>query len=164
MSRPNQKPTPDGRLGEPSLPAQPASLPQPCAVKRLAVKSPLELLAMRDGGLKTKPRKLRPEIPQAAEDAIAKALMFRAEERYASAQEMAQALVSSLSGFAGMIPPPAWPTRRRLLTLGAAAAGMLAGAGAVALMQKSTGPREPVNYRTGRTECRRIPRRAPVLA
>ena len=62
------------------------------------VKSPMELIAMKNEGLKVKPRDLRPEIPPMAQNVILKALSYEVGERYASAREMGDLLADALVG------------------------------------------------------------------
>jgi serine/threonine protein kinase len=62
------------------------------------IKSPLELIALKLEGLKTKPRDLRRELPVAAQDVILKAMSFDASERYSSAREMGDLLADTLLG------------------------------------------------------------------
>src|SRR4029077_619436 len=60
------------------------------------VKSPLELIGMKVDGLKVKPRELRPELSQAAQDVILKALAFEASDRFHSARETGDLLADAL--------------------------------------------------------------------
>jgi class 3 adenylate cyclase/tRNA A-37 threonylcarbamoyl transferase component Bud32 len=83
-----------------------------------AVKSPLELVAMKADGLKVKPRDLRPDLPIAAQNVILKALAFEASHRYSSAHEMGDQLAEALEsgepraaapateGTRATVPPP----------------------------------------------------------
>ena len=63
---------------------------------RPPVESPLQLIALRVDGLKVRPRDLRPEIPEAAQSIIVRALSFDVEKRYANAREMGELLADSL--------------------------------------------------------------------
>jgi AAA-like domain/Protein kinase domain/TIR domain len=59
--------------------------------------SPYELLQVRQAGVKTLPRKLRPDLPEAAQEVILKALQFEPENRYQQAREFGQALQQALA-------------------------------------------------------------------
>jgi serine/threonine protein kinase len=67
------------------------------------IKSPLELIALKIEGLKSKPRDLRRELPAATQDVILKALSFEPADRYSNAHEMGDLLADSLESAA------AWP-------------------------------------------------------
>jgi class 3 adenylate cyclase/tRNA A-37 threonylcarbamoyl transferase component Bud32 len=77
-----------------------------------AVKSPLELVAMKAGGLKVKPRDLRPELPIAAQNVILKALAFEISERYTSAHDMGDQLADALDSAGPRAATPATEATR----------------------------------------------------
>ena len=72
-------------------------------------------------------RSLRPEVPPAVEAVVARALAIRAEDRYPSAEALADALDAAGSG-----PAPASRPRRRVLIAALVALLVLAGAGTAA--------------------------------
>ncbi len=81
--------------------------------------SPVELYEQQRAGIKTGPRRHRPEIPQPAERAIRKQLSFRPEDRGASALEAGEQIAAALLGRSR----EPWSRRR--------AAAVLFGGGAV---------------------------------
>jgi serine/threonine-protein kinase len=67
--------------------------------------SPYQLLEMQRAGVRVKPRELRPSLPESAQEAILKALSFAPQDRYGSAKEFTNALVSALTENAGRAIP-----------------------------------------------------------
>jgi serine/threonine protein kinase len=61
------------------------------------VASARQVIAIGAQGLKIKPRQIRPEIPEAAESVIGKALSFEMQERFHSAREMGDLLSQALT-------------------------------------------------------------------
>jgi serine/threonine protein kinase len=61
-----------------------------------AIGSPMELIAIRYDGLKVKPRQRRPELPEAAEAVIVRALSYDAGDRYQTAREVGDRLAAAL--------------------------------------------------------------------
>jgi len=63
--------------------------------------SPAELLEKQKQGVQVKPKSLRPDLPEAAQAAILKAVAFRPEDRFARAREFGDALAAGLTAAAG---------------------------------------------------------------
>jgi serine/threonine-protein kinase len=83
---------------------------------------------------------LRPDVPEALADVVAKALHIERNERYASTDDMAAAL-GEMATPAMTVPPKAQvPARRLLLPL----VGVAAGALVVVLLVRATSPATPV--------------------
>lgn len=59
--------------------------------------SPFQLLDLQRAGVKKKPRESRPDLPEAAQAVILKALSFNAEDRYSKPREFAESLGQTLS-------------------------------------------------------------------
>ncbi|MGH8547904.1 MAG: protein kinase domain-containing protein [Methylococcales bacterium] len=57
-----------------------------------------ELYAMQRGGLQVMPKSLRPDLPQAAQTAILKALAFDPKDRYRKSRDFGEALARALLG------------------------------------------------------------------
>ena len=57
-----------------------------------------QLYDMQRAGVKVKPRELRPDLPEAAEAAILRALSFAPQDRFSSAKEFADTLAQALTG------------------------------------------------------------------
>jgi hypothetical protein len=68
--------------------------------------SPYELLELQRAGVKEKPRELRPELNEAAQDVILKALSYEPENRHQQAHVFGQALSEALIGRAEPVPAP----------------------------------------------------------
>jgi serine/threonine-protein kinase len=62
-----------------------------------------DLLRQKTKGIKVRPKDLRPDLPDAAEEAILKALAPNPAERYARARDFGEALVNALSGGAAAV-------------------------------------------------------------
>jgi tRNA A-37 threonylcarbamoyl transferase component Bud32 len=62
-----------------------------------------ELLEMQRGGVRVKPKDLRPSLSEAASDLILRALSFDAQHRFASAREFGDGLARELTGLAADI-------------------------------------------------------------
>ncbi|MGE0130401.1 MAG: protein kinase [Blastocatellales bacterium] len=60
--------------------------------------SAVDLYEMQKQGEITKPKEIRRNLPEAAEDAILRALSFNASDRYASARQFAEELARALTG------------------------------------------------------------------
>jgi serine/threonine protein kinase len=67
---------------------------------------PMQLWFQQKEGVKEKPAKLRPELPESAETAILKALSFQPQDRYAHACEFGDALAAGLSPSTGVVSKP----------------------------------------------------------
>jgi len=60
--------------------------------------SPFQLRELQRAGVRIKPRDLRPNLPEAAQAVILKAVSFAPQDRYASAQDFCRALNLALTG------------------------------------------------------------------
>jgi TolB-like protein/aminoglycoside phosphotransferase (APT) family kinase protein len=60
--------------------------------------TPAALLSLQTEGLKVRPKELRPELPEAAQDAILKALSPNPADRFADAREFGEVLARALEG------------------------------------------------------------------
>lgn len=77
--------------------------------------SPPQLLDMQHGGVRVKPRDLRPNLPPLAQDIILRGLSFKLRDRYKSASEFGNDLAHALNTEA--LPTP-WG-KKRLAAIGA---------------------------------------------
>jgi serine/threonine protein kinase len=71
---------------------------------------PMQLWFQQKEGVKAKPASLRPELPEAAELAILKALSFLAQDRYAHACEFGDALAAALRPSVSAVSKPKFST------------------------------------------------------
>jgi serine/threonine protein kinase len=71
---------------------------------------PMQLWFQQKEGVKAKPASLRPELPEAAELAILKALSFQAQDRYAHACEFGDALAAALRPSPSVVSKPKFST------------------------------------------------------
>jgi serine/threonine protein kinase len=109
-------------------------------------KSPLSHFQSQGEGVKINPRTLRPALPEAAEEAILKALTYDKKDRYASAVEFGEHLARALVGQdeapvrRPFLASRHLPSRRKLIGVSATAAAIIAAA--------KFGPRLPWAART----------------
>ncbi len=71
---------------------------------------PMQLWFQQKEGVKVKPASLRPELPEAAEIVILKALSFQPRDRYAHAREFGDALAAALRTNPGSVSKPKFST------------------------------------------------------
>jgi serine/threonine protein kinase len=131
-----------------------------------------QLHEMQHAGVKFKPCDLRPDLPEAAQAIILKALSFAPQNRFANAKDFTDALARALTGAGGRLSPPDKFISRRLwpliLTLAlVAVVGILSfsyfrSRGKSGLGQAQTPPVEVSDRRLSYSiEARRDPRRYP---
>src|SRR5262249_32937178 len=101
-----------------------------------ADESPVALYFSKKQGVKVKPRTLRPDLPEAAEQGILRALASDPKERYAHptefAEQMAHALSGTREGIESHPPKPRRFTRRDIVTVSAISSAFVAGGVVVA--------------------------------
>jgi serine/threonine protein kinase len=130
----------------------------------------LLLYDLQGVGVKLKPRDLRPDLPEAAQSLILKALSFAPRDRFANAKDFTDALADELTGEGGRLSPPrasVGPRRWSLILV----LVLVAAIGVLALSRFSfrdkTGPEqaqttpavEPDRYLSYSLEARKDPRR-----
>jgi len=71
---------------------------------------PMQLWFQQKEGAKTKPTSLRPDLPEAAETLILKALSFQPQDRYAHACEFGDALAAALRAGPNVVSKPKFST------------------------------------------------------
>ncbi|MFL6284050.1 MAG: serine/threonine-protein kinase [Pyrinomonadaceae bacterium] len=89
-----------------------------------AAKDPAQIRVLQEDGVKIKPRDLNPEVPEAAEAVIIKALSYFPAGRHQSAQEFGDKLARALTSEEELLPRPAAaapPGARKGLLLAAVA-------------------------------------------
>ncbi|MBL8152377.1 MAG: protein kinase, partial [Blastocatellia bacterium] len=82
---------------------------------REAIPNVVALYFLQKEGIKIKPKELRPNLPAAAQNIILKALAFKAEERFQTAEEFGKLLAAALRGEIESFPEPSPNQQKQLL-------------------------------------------------